>query len=42
MVSREDYVRFAGHRTWYRISGDPTSLMRPLVIVHDGPGCTHD
>ncbi|MEA9555305.1 proline iminopeptidase-family hydrolase [Xanthomonas nasturtii] len=42
MQSTEGYVQFRGYRTWYRISGDLRSDACPLVVVHGGPGCTHD
>ncbi len=33
---------FGEWETWYRISGDMSSGLTPLVVVHGGPGCTHD
>jgi L-proline amide hydrolase len=42
----EGYADFRGHRTWYRVTGElttgPTADKAPLVVVHGGPGCTHD
>ncbi|PKE28506.1 alpha/beta hydrolase [Rahnella sp. AA] len=38
----EGYAPFQEYQTWYRISGDLSSGMTPLVIAHGGPGCTHD
>jgi L-proline amide hydrolase len=35
-------IPFRGHRTWYRVTGDPRSGRPPLVLVHGGPGSTHD
>lgn len=35
-------VPFLGYETWYRITGDLRSPMTPLVVVHGGPGFTHD
>lgn len=36
-------IPFQGHQTWYRITGDLSdSSLTPLVVVHGGPGCTHD
>lgn len=35
------YAPFHGHRTWYRITGDLDSGT-PLVVLHGGPGATHD
>ncbi|MFC3075765.1 proline iminopeptidase-family hydrolase [Shinella pollutisoli] len=40
--SREGYLPFRGHRTWYRITGPLSSGRLPLVVAHGGPGCTHD
>ncbi|MCD0260085.1 proline iminopeptidase-family hydrolase [Xanthomonas melonis] len=42
MQSTEGYVEFRGYRTWYRITGDLRSDACPLVVLHGGPGCTHD
>jgi L-proline amide hydrolase len=39
---REGYVDFAGHRTWYRLVGEPGGPVVPLVLLHGGPGGTHD
>lgn len=33
---------FRGHQTWYRITGDLGSGLTPLVVVHGGPGASHD
>jgi L-proline amide hydrolase len=38
----EGTVDFRGRRTWYRITGDPDAPGIPLVVLHGGPGCTHD
>ncbi|GAA3854103.1 proline iminopeptidase-family hydrolase [Streptomyces sedi] len=35
-------VEFREWRTWYRITGDLDSGRPPLVVVHGGPGSTHD
>jgi len=29
-------------QTWYKISGDLKSGVRPLVVLHGGPGATHE
>src|ERR1700712_5603748 len=39
---REGTVDFDGSKTWYRITGDLDSPLVPLVVMHGGPGCTHD
>jgi L-proline amide hydrolase len=38
----EGYVEGASGRTWYKITGDLGSGKAPLVVLHGGPGCTHD
>jgi len=35
-------VPFGDYKTWYRITGDLTSGATPLVVLHGGPGCSHD
>lgn len=38
----EVHVDFRGYRTWYRVTGSLDADKAPLVVVHGGPGCTHD
>jgi L-proline amide hydrolase len=38
----EGFAPFGEYETWYRVTGDLTSPMAPLVVVHGGPGCSHD
>jgi L-proline amide hydrolase len=38
----EGYAGFRDYRTWYRVTGDLRSAKTPIVILHGGPGCTHD
>lgn len=38
----QGFAPFAEHQTWYRITGDLQSGATPLVVIHGGPGCTHD
>lgn len=38
----EGFVPFGEYETWYRVTGDLDSPATPLVIVHGGPGCSHD
>lgn len=40
--TREGTVAFGDMRTWYRVSGDLDSSLTPVVIVHGGPGATHN
>ncbi|MCF5706899.1 proline iminopeptidase-family hydrolase [Pseudomonas syringae] len=39
---QEGYAPFGPYQTWYRITGDLRGPRTPLVILHGGPGCTHD
>lgn len=41
-ADREGTVAFDGGQTWYRVTGDLDSGVVPLVVLHGGPGCTHD
>jgi L-proline amide hydrolase len=38
----EGFIPFGEYETWYRVTGDLNAAMTPLVVVHGGPGCTHD
>lgn len=38
----EGLAPFDGHQTWYRVTGDLGAGTPPLVVLHGGPGCTHD
>ncbi|WP_211291367.1 proline iminopeptidase-family hydrolase [Micromonospora wenchangensis] len=35
-------VEFGDHRTWYRVTGELPGDRPPLVVLHGGPGSTHD
>jgi L-proline amide hydrolase len=35
-------IRFRDWRTWYRVTGELTGATTPLVVLHGGPGATHD
>jgi len=39
---REGYAPFREFQTWFRICGDEHADLIPLVVIHGGPGCTHD
>jgi L-proline amide hydrolase len=41
-ASVEGVVPFKEWETCYRITGELSSPMTPLVVVHGGPGFTHD
>jgi L-proline amide hydrolase len=42
MSVREGRAPFGAFETWYRVTGDLDSGKTPLVVLHGGPGCTHD
>ena len=43
MSGTEGDVTWDGHRTWYRLRGEPAAGgPAPLVLMHGGPGGTHD
>lgn len=42
MNIREGYMSFMGAQTYYRMVGDPNSQKKPLVLLHGGPGSTHN
>ena len=39
---REGQAPFRDYATWYRVTGDLAGPKAPLVVLHGGPGCTHD
>jgi len=41
-ASSEGFAPFLGYQTWYRITGDLSSDLTPLVVAHGGPGATSD
>lgn len=41
-IVSEDHAPFRDYRTWHRICGDLKSGVAPLIVLHGGPGCTHD
>jgi L-proline amide hydrolase len=36
------WVPFGGYRTWYRVTGEVGGELPAVVVVHGGPGSTHD
>ena len=44
MTESEGTVEFSGFQTWYRVTGrlDPSDPQAPIVLLHGGPGATHD
>jgi L-proline amide hydrolase len=41
-ATTEGTIPFLGHQTWYRVTGNLNMGGVPLVVLHGGPGCTHD
>jgi L-proline amide hydrolase len=39
---KEGFADFAGHRTWYRVTGDLAAAKLPVVCLHGGPGAAHN
>ena len=37
---REGELDFAGHRTWYRVTGE--GARPPVIVLHGGPGLAHN
>ena len=42
MKITEGYMPYLGHQTYYRIVGESTGNKKPLVLLHGGPGSTHN
>lgn len=42
MKITERYMPFEGFKTYYRIVGEATEGKKPLVLLHGGPGSTHN
>ncbi|VDG20966.1 proline iminopeptidase [Lactobacillus koreensis] [Lactiplantibacillus mudanjiangensis] len=42
MQVRTGYLPFGQYQTYYRIVGDLTSGVTPLLLLHGGPGSTHN
>ncbi|MGI6223368.1 MAG: proline iminopeptidase [Prevotella sp.] len=38
----EGYMPFRGYQTYYRIVGEPVGDKAPLLLLHGGPGSTHN
>lgn len=41
MRRSEGFIPFRGHRTWYRVVGEDDGKL-PILLLHGGPGATHD
>jgi len=42
MEIRDGYMPFMGYQTYYRMVGNQASTKKPLVLLHGGPGSTHN
>ena len=42
MNIQEGYMPYLGYQTYYRIAGNLHSGRTPLVLLHGGPGSTHN
>lgn len=42
MEVREGYMPYLEYQTYYRIAGKKTGNKKPLVLLHGGPGSTHN
>lgn len=42
MKIEEGYMPFKGYQTYYRIVGEPSEDKKPLILLHGGPGSTHN
>lgn len=38
----EGYMPYLGYKTYYRVVGENTGNKKPLVLLHGGPGSTHN
>ncbi|MFC6207187.1 proline iminopeptidase [Levilactobacillus tongjiangensis] len=42
MEIQEGYMPFKSYQTYYRVVGDLTNGLTPLLLLHGGPGSTHN
>ena len=42
MEIREGYMPWNGHQTYFRIAGKENPEKAPLILIHGGPGSTHN
>lgn len=42
MQITDGYMPYLNHQTYYRIAGNPDSPKTPLLLMHGGPGSTHN
>lgn len=42
MERKEGYIEVPGGRVWYNLLGEENRKQTPLIVLHGGPGNTHD
>ena len=42
MKITEGYMPYLGYKTYYRIAGECSGNKKPLILLHGGPGSTHN
>ena len=42
MKIRDGYMPFMGYKTYYRIAGECRDGKKPLLLMHGGPGSSHN
>ncbi len=42
MKIQEGYMPYLGYQTYYRVVGENTGNKKPLILLHGGPGSTHN
>ncbi|MGM0216378.1 proline iminopeptidase [Enterococcus sp. AZ109] len=42
MKLEEGYMPYLGHQTYYRVVGERSGNKKPLILLHGGPGSTHN
>jgi len=42
MKITEGYMPYLGHKTYYRLVGESKGNKKPLILLHGGPGSTHN
>ena len=42
MEIKEGYMPFMGYQTYYRIVGKTEECKSPIILLHGGPGSTHN
>ena len=42
MKVKDGYIPFKGYKTYYRIVGENKKGRNPILLLHGGPGSTHN